>query len=139
MNPQEQETTTTRRVLVCGGRDFTAEWEVFQALQKQWAQHGERLVVIDGGARGADAAAAMWAESWHRAGNDVEHVQFKAKWTQHGKGAGPIRNQQMLDEGKPDVVLAFPGGNGTADMVRRAEKAGIPVEYPEYDPMWPED
>lgn len=42
--------------------------------------------------------------------------------------AGPIRNQHMLDIGKPDVVLAFPGGRGTEDMIRRAEKAGVPVK-----------
>jgi ABC-type sugar transport system substrate-binding protein len=33
----------------------------------------------------------------------------------------------MLDEGKPDIVVAFPGGTGTADMVRRARKAGVVV------------
>ena len=43
------------------------------------------------------------------------------------KSAGHIRNQVMLDKGKPDVVVAFPGGRGTADMVRRAEGAGIEV------------
>jgi hypothetical protein len=45
-----------------------------------------------------------------------------------GKAAGPIRNQRMIDEGKPDLVIAFPGGRGTADMVSRAKKAGIPVQ-----------
>lgn len=45
----------------------------------------------------------------------------------YGKSAGPIRNQTMLDDGKPDLVLAFPGGRGTADMVAKAEKHGIPV------------
>lgn len=45
----------------------------------------------------------------------------------NGKAAGPIRNQRMLDEGKPDLVVAFPGGRGTADMVRRAKAAGVPV------------
>jgi hypothetical protein len=41
--------------------------------------------------------------------------------------AGPIRKQQMLDEGKPDLVVAFPGGRGTAHMVRIARAAGIEV------------
>jgi hypothetical protein len=34
----------------------------------------------------------------------------------------------MIDEGKPDLVIAFPGGRGAADMVSRAIKAGIRVE-----------
>jgi hypothetical protein len=41
--------------------------------------------------------------------------------------AGPLRNYQMLEEGKPDLVVAFPGGGGTKDMVRRAVKAGVSV------------
>jgi acyl-CoA synthetase (NDP forming) len=57
------------------------------------------------------------------------HVtSFPANWKKHGKSAGPIRNQLMLDVGKPDLVIAFPGGSGTADMIRRARKAGVPVK-----------
>lgn len=43
------------------------------------------------------------------------------------RSAGPKRNQRMLDKGKPDLVLAFPGGDGTADMVRKAKSAGVPI------------
>jgi len=50
-----------------------------------------------------------------------------ANWAELGRKAGPIRNQQMLDEGKPNLVVAFPGGRGTADIVRRARAAGIEV------------
>jgi hypothetical protein len=53
---------------------------------------------------------------------------YVAQWKKHGRAAGPIRNQRMLDEGKPDLVVAFPGGRGTADMIRRAERAGVPVQ-----------
>jgi hypothetical protein len=52
---------------------------------------------------------------------------YKAEWDKHGRAAGPIRNQQMLDDGKPDLVLAFAGGRGTDDMCRRAREAGIEV------------
>lgn len=52
---------------------------------------------------------------------------YPADWKRDGRGAGPIRNQRMIDEGKPHIVIAFPGGKGTADMVMRAEMAGIPV------------
>jgi hypothetical protein len=55
-------------------------------------------------------------------------VTVPADWQKHGTAAGPIRNKQMIVSGKPDLVLAFPGGRGTADMSRRAEKHGIPLQ-----------
>jgi len=51
----------------------------------------------------------------------------QGEWDELGKKAGPLRNQRMLDEGKPDLVVAFPGGGGTKDMVRRAVKAGVAI------------
>ena len=53
-----------------------------------------------------------------------------AEWHRLGRKAGPIRNQRMLDEGKPDLVVAFPGGTGTAGMVALACKAGVRVILP---------
>ncbi|MEM9912925.1 MAG: hypothetical protein AAF922_19365 [Pseudomonadota bacterium] len=44
-----------------------------------------------------------------------------------GRAAGPIRNKEMLDEGCPDLVVAFPGGRGTANMVKQAQAAGVEV------------
>jgi hypothetical protein len=58
----------------------------------------------------------------------VPVVRYPADWARHGNAAGLVRNQQMLDDGKPDLAVAFPGGKGTADMVRRARKAGIPIK-----------
>jgi UDP-N-acetylmuramoylalanine-D-glutamate ligase len=52
---------------------------------------------------------------------------YEADWDTHGKAAGPIRNKRMLDEGKPDLVVAFPGGRGTANMISQARKAGVEV------------
>lgn len=78
--------------------------------------------VIHGGAAGADHFADGWA-----AVQKVPTTIFEARWDKDGRAAGPIRNQRMLDEGKPDLVLAAPGGNGTADMVRRAKAAGVRV------------
>lgn len=52
---------------------------------------------------------------------------FRADWEQCGRQAGPLRNARMLAEGRPDAVIAFPGGKGTADMVRKARAAGLPV------------
>lgn len=111
------------RVLVCGGRDYRDRPGVFDALNRAHAKRAICLV-IHGAASGADSLGSAWARN-----RGIEEVPFPADWTQ-GRAAGPIRNQRMLDDGKPDAVIAFPGGQGTADMVRRAEAAGVPVWRP---------
>ena len=108
------------RVLVFGGRDFHDEAAMVTALLDE-LQEGD--VVIHGGARGADALAGDVAG--RLMGHEV--VVFPAQWAKYGKGAGPIRNQQMLDEGKPDRAVMLPGGRGSEDMRTRCEKAGVPV------------
>jgi hypothetical protein len=84
------------------------------------------IAIIEGNARGADTMAGVYATTW---GLGLE--VYPANWKKYNKAAGPIRNQQMLDEGKPDLVLAFHDNidksKGTKDMVARAEKAGIEV------------
>lgn len=80
------------------------------------------VFVISGKARGADTLAIDWAVvNWQ------DYKEFPADWEKYGKSAGYIRNQQMLDEGKPDIVVAFPGGAGTRMMVNIARKAGVEV------------
>jgi hypothetical protein len=106
------------RVLVCGGRGFDDVARVFWALDEL----GPVSALIHGCARGADTLAARWAVS-----RGVEEHRFPANWSRDGKAAGPIRNAQMLREGKPDLVVAFPGGRGTADMVAKAKAAGVHV------------
>lgn len=81
--------------------------------------------IIEGGASGADRHARQWA-----AEHDVPWDEYVADWIKYGKGAGPIRNAQMIAGGKPDHVVAFiatPPTPGTANMVRQAKKAGLPV------------
>lgn len=109
------------RVIVCGGRDYENDVRVRAVLNA--GIDGEQITAIaEGGATGADEHAQEWAFL-----TDTPCETFEADWMRHGKAAGPIRNQQMLDEFKPDAVIAFPGGRGTADMVRRARKAGVRV------------
>jgi predicted Rossmann-fold nucleotide-binding protein len=110
------------RVLVCGGRDYQNAQAVHRELDKLAAKHG-RLTVIQGGARGADA----WARDWAFRQPSVHLINEPADWKRHQRGAGSIRNQKMLDDHKPELVVAFPGGSGTADMVARARQAGVPV------------
>ena len=104
-------------LLVCGGRNYSDRdhaWGILTILDPQR--------IICGGAPGADSIAIEWAESWQ-----IITTVYPADWDTHGKAAGPIRNQQMIDLETADLVLAFPGGRGTEDMIRRAKKAGIPV------------
>lgn len=110
------------KVLVCGGRNYRSEGFVRDTLK---AIHRERGItaVVCGDATGADEFAFRWSHD-----HGIPCSVYKADWKQHGKAAGPIGNQRMLDA-EPDIelVLAFPGGKGTADMVRRATAKGIAV------------
>jgi YspA, cpYpsA-related SLOG family len=108
---------------------------IYVVLNGIWEMHCEEsfndwppdpFTIIAGGAWGADYIASEWA----REQPGVTLELHPANWGEHGKAAGPIRNQQMLDEGKPNMVLAFsdhPTTKGTADMIKRAKKAGVVV------------
>ncbi len=112
------------RVLVCGGRNYSDFSRLCAVLDKLNDEAGVD-VVIEGGAPGADRLAREWARIVARPGADVE--TFEADWENQGTFAGPARNRRMLTEGKPDLVIAFPGGSGTANMVKQARKAGVEV------------
>lgn len=109
------------RVIVCGGRDYADAATLVRVLDDLARAHSVEAV-IEGNARGADQMAGFWARK-----RRIPNLKFNADWQRHGKAAGAIRNQEMLDKGKPDLVIAFPGGKGTADMVNRARVAGIGV------------
>jgi predicted Rossmann-fold nucleotide-binding protein len=110
-----------RRVLVCGGRDYDDREQLYAALDKLHAKH-RFSIVIAGGAKGADTLARDWAKL-----REVPVKVYVAAWERFGPKAGPIRNQRMLEKGKPDLVIAFPGGHGTADMVEKARQAGVEI------------
>lgn len=113
-------------VLVCGSRDFNnIEW-LEMTLDKVCQGFGE-LRIVHGGCRGADRLASDWAVA-----HGHECVAYPAQWDQHGKAAGPIRNQKMLDEESPTLGLVFLSkpieqSRGSADMVRRMLKRDIIV------------
>ncbi len=108
------------RILACGGRKY-ANVDVVRAVLAKFDP--AISILIHGDQRGADRLAARVAKDlgWS------EIVPFPADWDRYKKAAGHIRNQQMLDEGHPDVVIAFPGGVGTDGMVDRARRAKVPV------------
>lgn len=119
--------TFAYRVLVTGGRDYRNRRAVFFALTDVWHAH-RPLIVIEGGARGADELAREWCELGY---SGVEHIRENAEWSRFGPAAGIVRNQKMLRDHKPHLILAFPGGRGTRDMVNKARQAGVRVEYGE--------
>lgn len=108
------------RIIVCGGRRFGNTHFAYAVLDEL---HAATPVtgVIDGGATGADLIGNRWA--FHRG---VSRTTVPAEWQEYGRAAGPLRNKKMLDL-KPDLVVAFPGGRGTENMIALAEKAGVRV------------
>ncbi len=130
------------RVLVCGGRNFANplpkddplhmkkqhEWIFVMMTLSELLGKKDDLILITGSAKGVVQMAANWAQN-----HGIRNEKYPADWKKHGKAAGPIRNKQMLEEGKPDWVIAFPGGNGTEHMCSIAERAGVKVKRIRYD------
>jgi len=127
------------RILVCGGRNFNDTsmlWNELDAL-------GKIDCIIQGDATGADSLAKDYATE-----HGIDHEDYPAKWdnvkapgavirtSKYGRKynvlAGFQRNEKMIIFGEPDLVIAFPGDKGTADMVKRARKAGIEVKEISY-------
>jgi hypothetical protein len=102
--------------IVCGGRDYR-DVETLYAKLDEIAP----TFVIQGGARGADRLARTWALE-----RCIPCATVDAYWDTFGKLAGPVRNGWMLRL-NPDAVIAFPGGSGTAGMVKLARQAGVTV------------
>lgn len=113
----------TRKVAVTGGRDFDDTRHVAHVLNRLH-QEDPISLLVHGAATGADALAVEWADA-----NMVEQTyrKWSADWRRLGKAAGPIRNRAMLETEKPDLLVAFPGGRGTADCVKTARLLGIEV------------
>ena len=126
-----------------GGRDLA--WPQQRVAAELLARSGGRLVhlVLHGGARGADAAIGRAAQQlgW-------SSLVMPAQWQLHGRAAGPIRNRELLEQAvaraeahsSPGyqasvLVVAFPGGTGTASLVqqarRMASRSPVPISVAE--------
>ena len=108
------------RILVCGGRNFSDVRMLYDVLDGLKPQID---VLIHGDAKGADRLAGGWAIA-----NKIPVKKYPADWDTYGKTAGYIRNKRMLDEGKPDLVLAFRGGAGTRNMINTAQRQNVKVK-----------
>lgn len=109
------------RVIVCGGRAFRNA-ELIRCTLRQFMATKGLTAIAHGGASGVDSLADLFGRHW---GLPVR--TYLPEWRKHGVQAGPLRNERMLSDFRPDAVIAFPGNEGTADMVTRALRAGVPV------------
>jgi hypothetical protein len=111
------------RLLICGSRYFN-DYAVVRKAVSQLPR--PPLVIIHGNCRGADQLGGRVAVDL-----GIPVLVYHADWDRHGKSAGPKRNQRMLDEGRPDLVLAFLAtyceSRGTRDMIAKAKRAGVEV------------
>lgn len=115
------------RVLVCGGRLYNDRKHVDNTLDWVNLQYGPVTCIVTGACcdkHGNPRGADWWAELWARK-NAVRYVGMPADFNKFGKPAGPIRNRAMLVEQRPQLVVAFPGGDGTADMIAAATEIGF--------------
>ena len=109
------------KVLVCGGRDYADVERVYAVLDKLHNESGIDLI-IEGGERGAHHIASDWARL-----RGVTKRRYDADWQSHGSFADPMRNKTMINDGQPDVVIAFPGGRETRQMINLSRKMGFTV------------
>lgn len=111
------------RILITGSRYWTDYGAIYDAIRNE-TRGNRHVTIIHGGASGADHLAGLVAQNL-----GLKSEEYPAQWQFHGKSAGPIRNQEMVDDGA-DICLAFPTAKsiGTWDCVRRAKAAGIPVK-----------
>jgi len=118
------------RLLVCGSRTLEDKQQYIFATLDKLVGHNQIDVLICGMAKGVDIISYFWAKE-----RGINIIECPADWKKYGKAAGPIRNQQMLDEEKPTHVIAFQdcrvnpnGSNGTNHMIRISKAKNVPVK-----------
>ncbi len=119
---EREEQTAGKRVLVCGGRDYQ-DWCTVADTLRRLHDISPIGLIIHGCDPGAATLAVRWALS-----TGVPTSGFDANFHSLGPTAERLRNERMIVESKPDLVVAFPGGEGTADLIGRAKAVGVPVE-----------
>ena len=111
--------------LFCGSRTWGKPGPILRKLQALKRKHGNKLIIIQGGAPGADLLSCYWAHEL-----DIHVAQVDALWNTRHKAAGPQRNTAMLAL-RPAEVCAYhpdlPKSSGTKDCIKQALKLEIPV------------
>lgn len=108
------------KILVTGGRGYADQRFLTAALDLLHARF-TLSEVVHGAATGADTLADRWARA-----NGVTPYPFPAPWDGYaGNYAGRVRNGKMLRDARPDLVVGFTGGSGTAHMLSLAKEWGF--------------
>ena len=94
---------------------------IFQVLSDLHRARGIE-VILHGAASGVDLLSVVWADK-----NGLRAVPFPADWARDGKLASQKRNRKIISQGRPHLLLAFPGGKGTAEVIRFAKAEGVQV------------
>lgn len=111
----------TKTVIISGSRTIT-DYKVVENAIKMSPWYGSIDTVFVGDAKGIDALVVQWCKE-----NGITYRIFKAKWKTYGKGAGPIRNEEMIMMGGEALIAIWDGeSRGTADMIRRAKTHQLP-------------
>lgn len=118
------------RVIIAGTRDFN-DYDLLKSycdyMLSQKAKSGEEIVILSGGASGADALGEQYAKE---RGYNLLH--FPAQWEKYGRQAGPMRNREMANNA--DALIAYWDGKsrGTKNMIEEAKKRGLMVAVKNY-------
>lgn len=113
-----------RTIIVCGGRNFGSRERVFKYLDSIHAKNPIGTLVHGGCSTGADQFADAWAKT-----RGVYVKVYVADWQGEGRAAGPNRNERMARDSGAELLVAFSGGRGTIDMIRRATNHGMRVRF----------
>ena len=120
------------KILCSGDRNWGNRLSILRALSSLFTTNPQDVTIIHGGASGADSICDEFAK---KLGYNVK--EYKPYWRRFGKGAGPIRNQFMIDD-NPDIDMAFifhgnlTESKGTKDMFKRVCRAKIPYKIFSY-------
>jgi len=109
------------RVLICAGR-FYADTNTLTRVLDLYHQSHPIKVLIHGGHQLLGASIEGWARD-----ADVHVVRYPANWAMHGRHAEIRRNLFMLDDCRPDIILALTGGDDTAECIKMAKRVGVKV------------
>lgn len=109
-----------RTTIVSGSRTIT-DYELFKRFMAECPFLDQITTVFFGDAKGVDAMILRWCKE-----NGRTYQKFKAEWNIYGKGAGPVRNQEMIQAGADSACILWTGARstspGSADMLRRVEE-----------------
>ena len=109
------------KVAIVGDRNFL-DYSYFKKVIDLYKDVWGISFIVSGGARGVDTLAERYAKE-----NEISYTAFVAEWSKYGKGAGPIRNQKIIEN--CDVVIAFlvETSKGTKNSVELAKKLNKPI------------